>query len=124
MSYKTTVTIAAGQSLSDALNLSRFVSDEGVVLKDPDFIGLYIPSAWETADITLQSSEDGITYYNVQDAAKNEYVIEAEAGALITLDPNAFRALKYVKFRSGKKASAIAQTYEITLELKFNALQE
>ena len=56
----TTVTIANGQSLSGAVNLSGFT-----------LIGIDLPSAWTTANLTLQASIDNSTWVDVDTFTAN-----------------------------------------------------
>ena len=103
-------TIAAGTSLSAAVNLG------GLRL-----FGLSMPSAWTTAAITFQSSYDnGVTWQNMYDASGNEVMITAAASRNIALDPVLFSAIPMIKVRSGTAGSAVNQAQDsvVTLVLR------
>ena len=102
-----TVTIASGASLSDAVKIPL----------DVDLIGLVMPAAWDTADLTLQGSWDGTTYGNIHTQAGTEVTIVAAAGQAIYLADTDIRAYPYLKFRSGPSATPVNQTAARTLTL-------
>lgn len=95
-----TVTIAAGQALSPALDTG------GLVLG-----GLLIPSGWTTAVVTFQAAPDGVNYADVYDDQGNEVQVSAAPGRSIGADVIALvlGPWRYLKLRSGTAASPVAQ---------------
>lgn len=96
-----TATIANGASLSDAVDLLGY-----------DLVALAFPAAWTAADVTLQTSEDGVTYRNVMtDAASPaEVVVGADASLHVVISGVTGTALgRFIKIRSGTAAAAVNQ---------------
>ena len=93
-----TATIALGESLSAAVDLT------GLVL-----VGLQMPAAWTAAGITLQASADGTTYGDFKDYAGNEYTLVVTVNDHLHLDFIELMGVRYVKVRSGTSASAVNQ---------------
>jgi hypothetical protein len=92
------VDIANGQSLSGAVNLAGHL-----------LVGVVMPSAWTTANLTLQVSRDASTYNNLHDFAGNEYTIVAAASRHILLDPSELAGAEWVKVRSGTSGTPVNQ---------------
>jgi hypothetical protein len=92
--------IAAGQSLSNGLNLGSKV----VCL-------IQMPAAWTAADITFQCSVDnGATWADLLDSSGSEIAITApSAGQLLSMDPSQFAGVVFLKVRSGHSAAAVNQ---------------
>lgn len=104
-----TVTIANGASLSSALDFGEY--------RHPLII--WIP-AWTGAKLTFQSSLDGVTWGELGD--KDGLVEVASAavdtsGAFVVLNPLTFKGVRWLKVRSGTKASAVNQAADRTLTL-------
>lgn len=110
----TTVTfaIAAGQSLSAAQNLAG----RGLVR-------LHVPSGWTAANITLQVSADGSTYYDLYTAAGAECTITAAASRAFALNLDELGAMQYVKLRSGTAAAAVNQVSSVNLVATVRAVR-
>lgn len=96
-----TATIANGASLSDAVQV-----DGSTV------VGIVMPAAWTTANLTMQASADDSTYNNVYDELGTEKTIVATAARYIALNPADFLGSNSIKVRSGTSASAVAQGAE------------
>ncbi len=105
-----TVTIAAGQSLSAAINLSAY---KIMSIITPASIG-------GATSITFQASatENG-TFVDVYDDAGTEVSVTVAASRAIGLDATAaeLASLGWVKFRTGTTASPTVQATEISLTL-------
>jgi hypothetical protein len=101
----TDFSIANGQSLSNAIDL-----------KENGLCGLYMPAAWDAADLTLvgATSLSG-TYQNVNDKDGTEMLIKAAASRFILLNPADFAGLRFLKLRSGTSGAAVAQTAARTI---------
>lgn len=104
------VTIASGESLSDAFSLAQFIQKGGKLWR------ILMPSGWDAADITIQTSFDGTTYRDMYDAAGNEYTLNADADRDIVLDPYAFVSVNYIKLRSGTSGTPVNQTADREIE--------
>lgn len=104
--------IAIGESLSGAINIG-----EGTA------IGLQMPAAWDTADITFQASLDGTTWGELSNlpisgVAISDFTITTPVAAkCIPLDPILTLSWNYLKIRSGTLAAAVNQTAARTLKL-------
>lgn len=101
------VTIAAGQSLSGALQI------------DGKAAGIIIPAGWETAAITFMGSADGNNYFPIYDAGVERSIASAAvvAGRMISLNLSEWLHVKYVKIRSGSAVTPVAQTSARVLTL-------
>lgn len=100
------VTIANGQSLSEAVNLGGYV-----------LVGIHMPAAWTAASLTLQGSAAGATFGNVFDDEGTELEVDAAASRYIPLGPEKTCSLAHVKVRSGTSGSPVNQEGARTLTL-------
>jgi hypothetical protein len=100
------VTIASGQSLSAAVCVGAGVP-----------IVLTMPDAWTAADITFQTSHDGVTYRNLYDGVNEVKITSPVAGTNVPLDAISFAAARFVKVRSGTSAAAVNQGADRALEI-------
>jgi hypothetical protein len=99
--------IAAGQSMTDGLNLG------GLRL-----FGLTVPANWTAANVTFQMSADGgNTWTNMYDASGSELTAVAGASRFIAMDPANFASAQWVKIRSGSSASPVNQAQSVALGL-------
>ena len=106
-------TIASGASLSGEIDL------EGYVL-----LGIIMPSAWTTADLSFQvSDESGGTFVDLYDDNETEVVVEAAASRGIGVDTFAttIGAFRYLKVRSGDTGTPVTQGAERTIKLVLKA---
>ena len=93
-----TATIGSGASVSNAINVA------GLLVTN-----LLVPATWTTANLTLQTSDDDSTYYNVYDEYGSE---QAATVATTSCDINLTHWLlgrKYLKVRSGTAATPVNQ---------------
>lgn len=73
-------------------------------------VGVYVPAAWTTADLTLQASFDGINFFNVRNVTGDEYLLQAGVGnCFIPLVNFELQGVKHVRVRSGTSALAVNQ---------------
>ncbi len=102
-------TIANGASLSNAIDLT----ERGRIL-----LGIDMPAAWTTANITFAVSMDGVTYKPFRsDQAAAEYQIPVAAGVFVGLEIRYFFAVRYFKLRSGTSGAPVAQNAEREITL-------
>jgi len=94
-----TATIAAGASLSDAIDIGP---DETVVR-------LIMPGVWTAAVLTLQASHDGTTYCVHTDRSGNEYTITAAASKSIGIPPADLIGVRFLKLQSGTSGAVVNQ---------------
>jgi hypothetical protein len=94
-------TIATGASLSNALPIGAYAP-----------IAVRFPTAWTTAVLTFDASEDGVTYGAVYDADGTELAIQAGAGRFVALPPAPFAGASYIRLRSGTVGSPVNQSRE------------
>ena len=103
-----TASIASDAALSGAVELY------GTTL-----VGIIMPAAWATANLSFQASHDASDYHDMYSAAGAEYTVAASAGQYIVIDPNDFAGVGNLKIRSGVAATTVAQaTSSITLVVK------
>lgn len=102
----TTATIASGQSVSSNIDLG--LSRLGRIA---------MPAAWDAANLTLQTSHDGVTFNNLHDKDGTEYTITAAAGRSILIPLADMLSMRYFRIRSGTSAAAVPQTAIRTLTL-------
>lgn len=101
------VSIASGQSLTDAINLG------GLRL-----FGAAIPSVWTSADITFQVSLDnGATWIDLRQQDGTEIVMSGQTGSCIVLVPTLFAAFQFVRLRSGTSGTPVTQAADRTISL-------
>ena len=101
------VVVRLGESITDAIALGLL-----------HLSAIVIPTSWTPANLTFQSSVDGVTWGDVYDGAGNEYKLNVQAnGSYILLDSSAFYTMNYVKIRSGTTATPVPQTAERSLQL-------
>lgn len=96
-------TIAAGQSLSDKLNVSA-----------GDLCRLTIPAAWDNAPITFQASTDDVGYNDLYDINGNELTMAVKPGAGILLNSNIVQGIAWLKIRSGTSKGPVNQSAQRT----------
>lgn len=94
----TSLTIANGASQSDAIRLN------GSAL-----VGIELPAAWTTANLTLLASNDNSTFNPVYDSAGTEVTITAAASRYVVLQPGLFFGMEWLKLRSGTAGTPVNQ---------------
>jgi hypothetical protein len=103
-----TVTIANGASLSDAIDTN------GKAL-----VSIFMPADWTAADLTFSGSLNGTDYFNVYDDADNELTIQAGEDRLILINREKLQGARYLKVRSGTSGAAVVQLAERILTIGF-----
>jgi hypothetical protein len=98
--------IANGQSLSAAIGLGA-----------TPLHAIAMPAAWDAAALTFQGSIDGATWLELTNASGSAISVTAAAGQLIVLDPTLWRAVNFIKVRSGTSGAPVNQTAQRTLTL-------
>lgn len=102
-----TITIANGASLSSEIKIT-----------EETITGIVMPSAWTAANITFAAAaSEGGTFVPVYDAAGTELEVTAAASRFIAISPDALRAARYLKVRSGTSGSAVNQAAERSIVL-------
>lgn len=101
-----TATIANGASLSGA-----------VPLGNGGLTRIAMPAAWTAANLTFQTSYDGVTFANLYNHEGTEYTVQAAASREILLPLADFLGVRFIKIRSGTSAAAVAQGAERSLKL-------
>lgn len=104
--YSETATIAINQSLSAAIDL-----------KGRSLVGIMMPSAWTTAQLSFQVSLDGSTYVNLYNTQGDEFISEASTSRFIAMSQFEFLPVRYVKIRSGTSAVPVNQAAARSLVL-------
>jgi hypothetical protein len=79
-------------------------------------IAIYMPAAWTAADLSFLGSFDGITYGNLEYEG-TEVKLTPTAGDVQVLDHFKFKAIRYLKLRSGVAAAEVAQEATRTFTL-------
>ena len=100
-----TVTIANGQSLSDAAHLGAGT-----------LIGIQLPTITSAA-LTFQGSADGVTFVEALDASSNAVSVAASTGVRYLKAPADLAGIPYLKVRSGTSGTPVAQGAERTITL-------
>jgi len=97
---------------------------DGVDLGGNALGGVLVSTAWTDAQITVQGSFDGTTYFDVYTSTGGEVTIgtsgsSAIVGRYLSFDPFPFVGLPFIKLRSGTGASPVTQvaTRSLTLAL-------
>lgn len=105
------ITIAAGQSESSALELLS-----------ETLVGIYMPSAWDAADLAFLASHDGQNFVDLYDFGA-PLSVQASADQYIALDIAKFVGAAYVKVRSESGGSPVNQSAERVLTAVFRTLE-
>jgi hypothetical protein len=105
--------IAAGASLSGAWMVGNRVP-----------VRIEMPAAWDAANLTFQTSHDGVTFQNKYDGmgAGAEFTVGAAAARNIDLNPADWIGVRWLKIRSGTAGTPVTQSaardiYLITQEV-------
>jgi hypothetical protein len=103
-----TATIANGASLSGVVDL-----------RNARLAGIVMPASWTAANLTFQTSPDGVAYNDRYDRFGVEYVVTAAAARSIQVPLDDFLSVRYLKVRSGTAGAAVAQggARDVTLVL-------
>jgi hypothetical protein len=105
--------IAAGQSLSDAIDCSGF----------DRIIRILMSAGWNGAPLTFQLSPDGTNFHDLFHVDPNTFfgheviVSRPVPDAMITLPSGMSLAMNWLKIRSGTSALPVAQTANCTFQL-------
>lgn len=105
----TTTTIASGQSVSGNIDLG--------LMRLGRIVMPTTASGWDAANLTLQTSHDGVTFNNLHDKDGAEYTITATSGRSILVPLADMLSVRYFRIRSGTSAAAVNQTASRTLTL-------
>ena len=103
--------IASGQSESTPLRLD---SDT--------IVGLYMPAAWDTADVSFEASHDGTSFVEMQEFGA-AVSIQAAAQKYVPLDLTKFVGVTYLRVRSMAGGSPVPQSANRTLTAVYRALE-
>lgn len=104
-------TIASGASVSGTVNIGQRM-----------LIGLVMPAAWTTANLTFQHalSSSG-TFLDAYNQFGAEVLIPASASRYITLRPQDFAGWQSLRIRSGTSATPVNQGAARVIGLIFRA---
>ena len=105
------LTIPGGASLSDSVNLTG-----------RSLIRLTIGAAWTAADLTVQTSPDGVAWYDLYDEYGTPYTIKAAANRAVFINPGPLLAVNFIRLRSGTPAAPVNQASAATITLASVAL--
>lgn len=101
------IIIPSGQSLSPAISLI-----------DNKLVGITMPAAWDTANLTFQgASLEDATYKDVYEKDGTELNYSAAASRYIVVKPSDFAGISFFKIRSGTTGTAVNQTAARTIRL-------
>src|SRR3990167_10536105 len=96
----TPLVIASGASVSEGLFCGTLVP-----------IGVFMPAAWDAANLTFQALLSG-TWYNIYDDAGTELTAIASTSRYIAFDPTKFVGISSVRVRSGTAGTPVNQSAE------------
>jgi hypothetical protein len=100
--------IAAGANLSASVDMtsSRLNS-------------IWVPSNWTNANLTFQSSPDGVNYGEMSDDSGIAITVNVASipGFIILSKPSQWLGARYLKVRSGTVGSPVTQSQAVTLLL-------
>ena len=103
--------IASGQSASTPLRLD---SDT--------IVGLYMPAAWDTADVAFEASHDGTSFVEMQEFGA-AVAIQAVAQKYVPFDFTKFVCVSYLRVRSSAGGSPAPQSANRTLTAVYRTLE-
>ena len=105
------ITIPASQNESSVLELLT-----------ETLVGVYMPSAWDQADLVFAASNDGITFSDVHEFG-SPVTAQGAAGQYVPLDFAKFVGVSYLKVRSESGGVPVNQTSERVLKPVFRTLE-
>ena len=94
----TTVTVAAGASLSGA-----------AALRELKLLAVITAATWDTNAITFQASFDGTNFFNVWNDSGEYSIAAVPASTYVAINPMYFLGARSIKVRSGTSAAAVNQ---------------
>lgn len=100
-----TATIAAGESLSTAVDLTTGTP-----------VAVYIPPTWASAIMTFQVG-DGTFFGDLFDKMADEVSINVEPGTVVQLDQANNKGVLFIKFRSGSRSLPVNQSVQQDLKV-------
>jgi len=89
--------IAAGQSLSDAIDVNG------------DMVRITMPAGWTPANLTFQISTDGEGYNDLFNPLGQEIMLPVVPGTAVIVPVEMTRAIRFIKFRSGRRDFPVVQ---------------
>lgn len=95
----------------------------GMTIGDGKFLGVSIPSGWETAtDLTFQVSHDGLAWQNLYNDSGVEVAVTVAASRCVALSSVALDLApwKYIRLRSGTSTVPVAQSGNTSAKVVFN----
>lgn len=101
------VTIAINTSLSAAVQIYGGL---------PAVIEM--PAAWTAANLTFQTSGDGVNFFDSYDESGTEISVTAAVSRRIRLDPIQWAGIQHIKVRSGTTGVPVVQLAARTLYLE------
>jgi len=90
------ISIASGSAVSSALQISPEVTGRA----QGTTVALVMPSQWTAADLLVEGSLDGTTWFPVYDSFGAPVRIVVDAGRYIVLDSSSSWGLVWMRFRS------------------------
>ena len=105
------ITIPAGQSESSVIELLT-----------ETLVGVYMPPAWDQADLVFAASHDGITFSDIHEFGA-PVTAQGAAGQYVPLDFAKFVGVSYLKVRSESSGVPVNQTTERILIPVFRVLE-
>jgi hypothetical protein len=106
MASTKTVTINAGESMSNSVDLSGLAV--AMVLAPPE---------WSPANLSFQVSPDNNVFYDLFDVAGNEIIKPIRVGSAIVIDQSVTRAVNYLRVRSGVRDNPVVQQADRVITL-------
>ena len=100
------VTIANGQSLSNAVTLDRTT-----------LVGIVMPADWTAASMTFQASTDDTNFFDLFDNFGNEVIHLVNLDRYVVFDPSTFASVANLKVRSGTSGAAVNQAAERIIQI-------
>ncbi len=91
IAYQTqTVTVASGQTTSDAINLNGF-----------GMVALITPAALTSTAMTFTGSQDGVNFFAMYNVAGTQLAITLAASRVIEFSPGDFVGINFIKLITG-----------------------
>jgi len=112
MSPKTgRVVIPAGQSESSMLQLET-----------ETIVGIYMPPAWDAADLAFANSPDGVNFSDMHEFG-SLITVQADGGQYVALDFPKFVGVSFLKLKSQSGGAPVNQSAERVLMPVFRTLE-
>lgn len=101
---------ASGTPATVAGTINSAASLSGTITLPGELVGILMPAAWTTANLTFQGSIDGTNFFDLYDDLGVEVTAQVAGSRFIGISNSSpFRGLRSIRIRSGSSATPVNQ---------------